>query len=118
MHKLRTFAHDQLGATSTPRLALCASSTDKSTCGRICLQVGFKNARKSQPAAAEKAADELARRALTLGYSSVVVKLKGSGSNKQVAVQSLHAAGLRIKTLMDVTGIPYNGCRAPKRRRV
>lgn len=82
------------------------------------MQVGFKNARKSQPAAAEKAADELARRALTLGYSSVVVKLKGSGSNKQVAVQSLHAAGLRIKTLMDVTGIPYNGCRAPKRRRV
>uniref|UniRef100_A0A7S3VJ66 30S ribosomal protein S11 n=1 Tax=Dunaliella tertiolecta TaxID=3047 RepID=A0A7S3VJ66_DUNTE len=80
--------------------------------------VGFKNARKSQPAAAEKAADELARRALNLGYSTVVVKMKGAGSNKQVAVQSLHAAGLRIKTLMDVTGIPYNGCRAPKRRRV
>jgi len=55
---------------------------------------------------------------LNLGYGSVTVKLKGAGSNKQVAVQSLHAAGLRIKTLMDITGIPYNGCRAPKRRRV
>lgn len=44
--------------------------------------------------------------------------MKGAGSNKQVAVQSLHAAGLRIKTLMDVTPIPYNGCRQPKRRRV
>lgn len=80
--------------------------------------VGFKNARKSQPAAAEKVAEELAKRALNLGYGSVVVKMKGAGNNKQVAVQSLHAAGLGIKTLLDVTGIPYNGCRASKRRRV
>lgn len=58
------------------------------------------------------------QRALALGFGSVTVKLKGAGSNKQVAVQSLHAAGLRIRTLMDVTPIPYNGCRQPKRRRV
>jgi small subunit ribosomal protein S11 len=81
-------------------------------------QVGFKNARKSLPVAAEKAADELARRALALGYASVIVKMKGTGSNKQVAVQSLHTAGLRIKTILEATGIPYNGCRASKRRRV
>lgn len=80
--------------------------------------VGFRNARKTQPVAAEKAAEELAKRALKMGYRSVVVKMKGVGSNKTVAVQSLHASGLQIKTLMDVTAIPYNGCRLPKRRRV
>jgi len=80
--------------------------------------VGFRNARKSQPVAAEKAAEELAKRALKMGYRSVVVKMKGMGSNKTVAVQSLNAAGLQIKTLMDVTPIAYNGCRLPNRRRV
>lgn len=80
--------------------------------------VGFRNARKSLPAAAEKAADELAKRAIKLGYKSVLVKMKGVGANKNVAVQSLNAAGLRIKSLLDVTPIAYNGCRLPKRRRV
>eukprot|EP00955_Chlamydomonas_euryale_P115159 366332-Chlamydomonas_euryale.AAC.6 len=80
--------------------------------------VGFKNARKSLPVAAEKAAEELARRALKLGYTSASVKLKGVGKNKQYAVQSLNAAGLHLTRLMDVTPIPYNGCRRPKRRRV
>ena len=81
-------------------------------------QVGFRGARKSQPVAAERAAEELAKRALRLGYTTVQVKLKGPGNNKQYAVQSLHAAGLKITHLMDVTGIPYNGCRPPKKRRV
>lgn len=80
--------------------------------------VGFRNARKSLPVAAEKAADELAKRALKMGYGSVVVRLKGVGNNKQVALQALHAAGLRITALEEVTAIPYNGCRLPKRRRV
>lgn len=80
--------------------------------------VGFKNARKSLPVAAEKAAEELARKALKLGYGTVTVKLKGVGKNKQYAVQSLHASGLKLTRLMDITPIPYNGCRRPKRRRV
>ncbi|GLC38210.1 hypothetical protein PLESTB_001087500 [Pleodorina starrii] len=80
--------------------------------------VGFRGSRRSQPVAAERAAEELARRALKLGYSTVSIRLKGPGNTKQYAVQSLAAAGLQIKSLADVTPIPYNGCRPPKRRRV
>lgn len=80
--------------------------------------VGFRGARRSQPVAAEQAAEELARRALKLGYSTVSVRLKGPGNTKQYAVQSLAASGLHISSLADVTPIPYNGCRLPKRRRV
>ena len=60
-------------------------------------QMGFRNARKALPAAAERVAEELARRALSLGFGTIYVKLKGPGSNKLVALQSLLAAGLRIK---------------------
>ncbi|GAX78320.1 hypothetical protein CEUSTIGMA_g5762.t1 [Chlamydomonas eustigma] len=80
--------------------------------------VGFKNARKSLPVAAEKAAEELAQKAIKLGYSSAEVKLKGVGNNKQYVVQSLGASGLKLTKLMDVTPIPYNGCRRPKKRRI
>ena len=68
--------------------------------------------------AAEKAAEELAKKALKLGYGSATVKLKGVGNSKQYVVQSLGAAGLQLTRLMDVTPIPYNGCRRSKRRRV
>jgi small subunit ribosomal protein S11 len=80
--------------------------------------VGYKNANKATPMAAELAAKELAKRALGLGFHSVVVKLKGMGKNKQFAVQSLAANGLTVTQLQDVTPIPYNGCRLPRRRRV
>lgn len=80
--------------------------------------VGFKNSRKGLPVAAEKAAEELARRVIKLGYATAAVKMKGIGNNKQYAVQSLAAAGLRLTQLMDVTPVPYNGCRRPKKRRV
>lgn len=80
--------------------------------------VGFKNARKSLPVAAEKAAEELAQKAIKLGYGSAEVKLKGVGNNKQYVVQSLGSSGLKLTKLMDVTPIPYNGCRRPKKRRI
>ncbi|PNH08496.1 30S ribosomal protein S11 [Tetrabaena socialis] len=81
-------------------------------------QVGFRGSRKSQPVAAERAAEELAKRALRLGYYAVQVRIKGPGNTKQYAVASLASAGLQITSLADVTPIPYNGCRPPKRRRV
>lgn len=81
-------------------------------------QLGFRNARKSLPQAAERVADDIASKALKLGYSNVVVRLKGPGSNKVIAVQALHAAGLHIRTIIDATSIAYNGCRLPARRRV
>lgn len=80
--------------------------------------VGNKNANKATPMAAEQAAMELAKRAVAMGFHSVVVKLKGMGKNKQFAVQSLAANGLTVTQLWDVTPIPYNGCRLPRRRRV
>eukprot|EP00879_Flechtneria_rotunda_P002380 GHRR01002575.1.p1 GENE.GHRR01002575.1~~GHRR01002575.1.p1 ORF type:complete len:266 (+),score=97.83 GHRR01002575.1:285-1082(+) len=80
--------------------------------------VGYKNANKATPIAAELAAKELAKRAVDLGFHSVVVKVKGMGRNKQFAVQSLAANGLTVTQLWDVTPIPYNGCRLPRRRRV
>lgn len=79
---------------------------------------GFRGARKAQPVAAERAAEELAKKALKLGYTTVDVRLKGAGPNKQYAVQALRASGLNITSLADITPIPYNGCRPPKRRRV
>lgn len=79
--------------------------------------VGFKNSGKSTPLAAEAAAAELARRALSKGFYSVVVKLKGAGRNKQYAVQALAANGVNVTQLQEVTAIPYNGCRLPKKRR-
>jgi small subunit ribosomal protein S11 len=80
--------------------------------------VGFKNARKSLPAAAEKAAEELAKKALKLGYESARCHLKGVGNNKQYAVQSLATSGLRLTHLVETTSFPHNGCRMPKRRRI
>ena len=80
--------------------------------------VGFKNARKSLPAAAEKAAEELAKKALKLGFESARCHLKGVGNNKQYAVQSLATSGLRLTHLVETTSFPHNGCRMPKRRRI
>ncbi len=80
--------------------------------------VGFKNSGKSTPLAAERAAAELARRALEKGFFSVSVRLRGMGRNKQIAVQALAAAGVAVTQLREVTPTPYNGCRLPRRRRV
>ncbi|KAI8475742.1 MAG: hypothetical protein J3K34DRAFT_365445 [Monoraphidium minutum] len=80
--------------------------------------VGFKNANKSTPLAAERAAAELAKRALEKGFFSVSVRLRGMGRNKQVAVQALAAAGVSVTQLREVTPTAYNGCRLPRKRRV
>ena len=80
--------------------------------------VGFKGSRKSTPFAAGQAADKAARLAQDHGVSSVEVLVKGPGPGRESAVRSLQSAGLRIHTIKDVTPIPHNGCRPPKRRRV
>lgn len=80
--------------------------------------VGFKNAGKSTPLAAERAAQELARRALEKGFLTVSVRMRGMGRNKQVALQALAAAGVQVTRLSEVTPTPYNGCRLPRKRRV
>ena len=80
--------------------------------------VGFKGSRKNTPFAATQAAEKAAEEALALGLKTVEVRVKGPGSGREAAVRSLRATGLEITTIMDVTPIPHNGCRPPKRRRV
>jgi small subunit ribosomal protein S11 len=80
--------------------------------------VGFKGSRKSTPFAAQLAAETAARRAMDHGLKSVEVLVRGPGSGREAAIRSLQAVGLEIKIIRDVTPIPHNGCRPPKRRRV
>ncbi|MCD5390442.1 30S ribosomal protein S11 [candidate division NPL-UPA2 bacterium] len=79
---------------------------------------GFKGSRKSTPFAAQMAANSCAQKALAQGMREVRVYVKGPGSGREAAIRSLQSAGLEISLIKDVTPIPHNGCRPPKRRRV
>jgi small subunit ribosomal protein S11 len=79
---------------------------------------GFKGSKKSTPFAAQIAAENAAKEALNLGVKRVHVRVQGPGSGRESAIQALQAAGLSIRSIKDVTPIPHNGCRPPKRRRV
>jgi small subunit ribosomal protein S11 len=79
---------------------------------------GFKGSRKSTPYAAQVAAEGAARKAMEHGMRSVEVFVKGPGSGREMAIRSLQSAGLQVSSISDVTPIPHNGCRPPKRRRV
>jgi len=79
---------------------------------------GFRGSRKSTPFAAQVAAERVANAAQEFGMKSVDVYVKGPGPGRESAVRSLNAAGLRINSIADVTPIPHNGCRPPKKRRV
>jgi len=79
---------------------------------------GFKGSRKSTPFAAQRAGEMAARKAMEHGMRQVDVYVNGPGSGRESAIRSLQAAGLRINLIRDVTPIPHNGCRPPKRRRV
>jgi small subunit ribosomal protein S11 len=81
-------------------------------------RIGFKGSRKSTPFAAQIAAETAAKEAMDLGLKRVEVLLKGPGSGREAAVSSLQATGLEITAIRDMTPIPHNGCRPPKRRRV
>ena len=80
--------------------------------------VGFKGSRKSTPFAAQLAAESAAKTAMDHGMRQVEVLVKGPGSGREAAIRSLQAAGLEVNLIKDVTPIPHNGCRPPKRRRV
>ncbi|HEV8458519.1 MAG TPA: 30S ribosomal protein S11 [Methylomirabilota bacterium] len=80
--------------------------------------VGFKGSRKSTPFAAQTAAENAARKAMDQGLKQVEVFVRGPGAGREAAIRSLQAVGLEITAIRDVTPIPHNGCRPPKRRRV
>jgi small subunit ribosomal protein S11 len=80
--------------------------------------MGFKGSRKSTPYAAQMAAEDAARKAMEHGVKTIEVNVAGPGSGRESALRALSAAGLTVTTIRDVTPIPHNGCRPPKRRRV
>ncbi|HLO04848.1 MAG TPA: 30S ribosomal protein S11 [Symbiobacteriaceae bacterium] len=80
--------------------------------------MGFKGSRKSTPFASQMAAETAAKAAMEHGLREVEVFVKGPGSGREAAIRQLQAAGLEVTTIKDVTPIPHNGCRPPKRRRV
>ncbi len=81
-------------------------------------ELGFRGSRKSTPFAAQNAAETAAKAAMEHGMKSVEVFVKGPGSGREAAIRALQAAGLEVNMIKDVTPIPHNGCRPPKRRRV
>jgi small subunit ribosomal protein S11 len=80
--------------------------------------MGFKGSRKSTPLAAQMAAEQAAKAAMEHGLKQIEVFVKGPGAGREAAIRSLQATGLEVKSIPDVTPIPHNGCRPPKRRRV
>ncbi len=81
--------------------------------------VGFKGTRKSTPYAAQLAADRAAKRAMSdFGVKDVEIRIKGNGGGRETAIKAIAAAGLNVKAIKDVTPIPHDGCRPPKKRRV
>ena len=79
---------------------------------------GFKGARKSTPFAAQTAAEKAALNAASSGLKSVQILVKGQGSGRETAIRAIEAAGFEISSIEDITAVPHNGCRPPKRRRV
>lgn len=108
-HIRSTFNNSIITLTDTYGNALAWSSAGA---------LGFKGSRKSTPYAAQMAAETASRNAMEHGLKSVEVYVKGPGSGREAAIRSLQAAGLEITLIKDVTPIPHNGCRPPKRRRV
>ncbi|HLV27389.1 MAG TPA: 30S ribosomal protein S11 [Gemmatimonadales bacterium] len=81
-------------------------------------KAGFKGSKKSTPFAATVASEQAAREAMSMGLRRVHVRVQGPGSGRESAIQALASAGLQVRSIKDVTPIPHNGCRPPKRRRV
>ena len=108
-HIKATFNNTVITVTDTKGETLCWSSAG--TCG-------FKGSRKSTPFAGQMSAQQVAERAVKFGMKEVDVKVKGPGSGRESAITALQAAGLKIKSIEDVTPLPHNGCRPKKRRRV
>ncbi len=80
--------------------------------------VGFKGSRKSTPFAARLAAEEAIKNAMTLGVSEIDVFIKGPGPGRESAIRAIQSKGLKIRSITDITPVPHNGCRPPKKRRV
>lgn len=108
-HVQATFNNTIVTITDTNGDTLCFASAGT---------VGFKGSRKSTPFAAQRAAETCADKALKFGLKEIEVRVKGPGAGRESAVTALQAGGLNVKAIEDVTPLPHNGCRPPKKRRV
>ena len=108
-HIKATFNNTTVTITDTKCDTLCWASAGTS---------GFKGSRKSTPFAGQCAAQQAAEKAIKFGVKEVDARVKGPGSGRESAVTALQQAGLNVKSIEDVTPIPHNGCRPPKKRRV
>jgi len=109
VHIKASFNNTLITITDMDGAAICSSSAG-------C--VGFKGSRKSTPFAAQQAAQSCANTAMRNGVREVEIRVKGPGAGRESAISALQGAGLRIASIEDVTPLPHNGCRPPKRRRV
>ena len=108
-HIQASFNNTVITITDTQGNAICWSSSGAA---------GFKGSKKSTPFAAQRASEMVAKKAMENGVKEVEVYIDGPGSGRESAIRALQAAGLRVTAIKDVTPIPHNGCRPPKRRRV
>jgi small subunit ribosomal protein S11 len=108
-HIQATFNNIIISLTNTQGQVISWSSAGK---------MGFKGSKKNTPYAAQVAAEECAREAHDFGLRKVKVYVKGPGSGRESAIRSLHNSGIEVTEIIDVTPLPHNGCRPPKRRRV
>ncbi len=108
-HIKATFNNTMVTITDTHGEVLCWATAGT---------VGFKGSRKSTPFAAQRAAEIVAERAVKFGMKELEVKVKGPGSGRESAITGLQTSGLNIRAIEDITPLPHNGCRPPKKRRV
>ena len=108
-HIKASFNNTTVTVTDTKGDVLCWSSAGTS---------GFKGSRKSTPFAGQCASQQVAEKAAKFGVKELEVRVKGPGSGRESAITALEAAGMKIKSIEDVTPLPHNGCRPPKKRRV
>lgn len=112
----RAVAH--IKATFNNTFINIADLNGETICWASAGTVGFKGSRKSTPFAAQKAAENVAEKAMKQGVTELDIKVKGPGSGRESAITALQLAGLSIKSIADVTPLPHNGCRPRKKRRV
>ena len=105
-------------ATFNNTIITITDKTGQTLCWDSAGTIGYKGSRKSTPFAAQRAAEAVAQKAKKMGMKEVDIRVKGPGSGREPAIRALAAAGLTIRAIADVTPLPHNGCRPPKKRRV
>ena len=118
--EMRTIPHGQahIKASFNNTIVSISDQQGNTICWATAGASGWKGSRKSTPYAAQVTAENVAKKAIEAGMKSVEVFVKGPGAGREAAIRALEASGLAVSAITDVTPIPHNGCRAPKRRRV